>query len=363
LTAVATRRLRTACAALLTGLPLLAFAVDPTRIAPIAPSPLAAPAELVERQFGPLRAFQIQAKLRAMGLQNASGIKLADERMLLRAPDKPAADGRYGLLVYLDSRAHAQYDFTWSNVLDSHAVILVSPDNAGDDAASFDRRIPLALAAYEYARRTYNLDPDRVYIAGDGSGSRIAQNLAVSFPDVFSGAIVNSGAVELGTQALPVPAPALLERLRTHSRLVFATSSHDEPAFTEQRRTLKSMGAYCVPGAEVFENGHTLVGHAAINGLFLNDFLDSLAAPHSAAMPGQAACEDALRRDANAALEDIRQLHASGRQDDALKALVDFDSAYGRLLVEDEVALVKQINPTFFAPSAPAASAASATSH
>ncbi len=360
---MAPRHLRIVCATLLSALPLLACAGEPTRITPVAPSPLATPAELVERQFGPLRAFQIQAKLSAMGLQNASRIKLADEHLLVRAPDKPAADGRYGLLVYFDSRAHSQYDFTWSNVLDSHAVILVRPDNAGDDAASFDRRIPLALAAYEYARRTYNLDPDRVYIAGDGSGSRIAENLAVSFPDVFSGAIVNSGAVELGTQALPVPAPALLERLRTHSRLVFATSSHDEPAFTEQRRTLKSMGAYCVPDAEVFENGHTLVGHAAINGLFLNDFLDSLAKPHSADMPGQAACEDALRRDSNAAQADIRRLHTSGRQDDALKAIVAFDSAYGRLFVEDEVALVKQINPTFFAPSTPAPNAASATPH
>ena len=361
--AVATHRLRIVCATL-AALPLLAFAGAPTRITPVAPSPLAAPTELVERQFGPLRAFQIQAKLSAMGLQDASPIKLADERLLVRAPDKPATDGRYGLLVYLDSRAHGQFDFKWSNVLDSHAVVFVSPDNAGDDAATFDRRIPLALAAYEYARRTYNLDPDRVYIAGDGGGSRVAQNLAMSFPDVFSGAIVNSGAVELGAQALPVPAQALLDRLRTHSRLVFATSSHDEPAFTEQRRTLKSLGTYCVPGTAVFENGHTLVGHAGINGLFLNDFLDSLGGPRSADTPGQAGCEDALRRDANSALANIRQLHASGRQDEALKSLVAFDSAYGRLFLQDEVALVKQINPGFFAtPSAPAAHAAPATSH
>lgn len=357
---MATRHLRMVCATLLTALPLLASAGEPARITPVAPSPLATPTELVERQFGPLRAFQIQAKLSAMGLQDASRIKLADEHLLVRAPDKPAADGRYGLLVYLDSRAHGQFDFKWSNVLDSRAVVFVSPDNAGDDAAAFDRRIPLALAAYEYAKRTYNLDPDRVYIAGDGGGSRVAQNLAISFPDVFSGAIVNSGAVELGTQALPVPAPALLERLRTHSRLVFATSSHDEPAFTEQRRTLKSLGMYCVPGAEVFENGHTLVGHAGISGLFLNDFLDSLGAPRSEDTTGQAACQDALRRDAGSALANIRQLHASGRHDEALKSLVAFDSAYGRLFLEDEVALVKQINPAFFAtPSAPAASALS----
>lgn len=361
---MARRHRSTVCATLLAGLPLLALAGAPTRVTPSAPSPLATPSELVERQFGPLRAFKIQGKLTSLGLDKASPIKLAEEHLLVRVPDRPAADGRYGLLIYLDSRAHGQFNFEWSNVLDSHAVILVSPDNAGDDAATFDRRIPLALTAYEFARRTYNLDPDRVYIAGDGGGSRLAQNLAISFPDVFSGAIINSGAAEVGTQALPVPAAALLERLRTHSRLVFATSSHDEPAFTEQRQTLKSLGTYCVPGAQVFENGHTLVGHAGINGLFLNDFLDSLGAPRSADTAGQAACEDALRRDAGSALANIRQLHASGRHDEALKALVAFDSAYGRLFLQDEVALVKQVNPGFFAtPSATVAPAASALSH
>ncbi len=349
-------------AALLAALPLLASAGQPTRVTPIAASPLGIATELVERQFGPLRAFQIHGKLASLGLDKASSIKLADEHLLVRVPDKPAADGRYGLLIYLDSRAHAQFNLEWINTLDSHAVIFVSPDGAGDDAATFDRRIPLALDAYEYARRTYNLDSSRVYIAGDGGGSRVAQNLAMSFPDVFSGAIINSGAVELGTQALPVPAPALLERLRNQSRLVFATSTHDEPAFTEQRRSLKSLEAYCVPGAEVFDNGHTLVGHAGINGLFLKDFLDSMGSPRSADASGQAACEDMLRRTASSALANIRQLNASGRHDDALKALVAFDSAYGRLFLQDEVALVKQINPAFFAtPSAPAA--ASATSH
>jgi len=341
-------------ATLLFALPLLAWAGEPTRVTPTTPSPLATPSELVERQFGPLRAFQIQGKLASRGLGNASPIKLADERLLVRVPDRPAADGRYGLLIYLDSRPHGQFNFEWSNVLDSHAVILVSPDDAGDDAATLDRRIPLALDAYEYARGTYHLDPDRVYIAGDGGGSRLAQNLALSFPDVFSGAISNSGAVELGTQALPVPAAILLERLRSHSRLVFAASSHDEPAFTDQRRALKSLHTYCIPGAEVFENGHTLVGHAGISGRFLNDYLDSLAAPRGAA-PDQAACDDALHRDAASALANIRQLHASGRRDEALKALVAFDSAYGRLFLDDEVALVKQVNPAFFAPSAPAA--------
>ncbi|HMB42519.1 MAG TPA: PHB depolymerase family esterase [Luteimonas sp.] len=351
-------------AMLLVVMPLLAWAGQPTRITPTAASPLATASELVERQFGPLRAFQIQAKLHTLGLEHTSRIKLADERMLVRVPDKTGANGRYGLLVFLDSRPQARYDVEWNNALDSHGLIFVSPDNAGDDAAAFDRRIPLALDAYEYARQTYQLDPDRIYIAGDAGGSLVAHSLAVSYPDVFSGAIVNAGALELGTPALPAPSPELLQRLRTHSRLVFAASSHDEPAFTQQRRTLKSLSAYCAPVGQVFENGHVITGHAVINGLFLNDFIHALDAPPRAGTTDQATCEANLARDARSSLATIRQLDAGGRHDEALKSLVAFDNAYGRLFLDDAVALVKQVNPAFFSTSAaPASDPAPAAAH
>ena len=109
---------------------------------------------------------------------------------------------------------------------------------------------------------------------------------------------------------------------------------------------------------EVFENGHVLVGHAVINGLFLNDFIHALDAPRSADASGQSACEANLARDARSSLATIRQLDANGRHDEALKSLVAFDSAYGRLFLDDTVALVKQIDPAFF--STPAAAPVSA---
>lgn len=323
-----------------------AWAADPVRIVPVDPSPLATTRQLVDRQFSPLEAFQIQRKL---GTKDAGDVSdLSAERFLVRAPAKPAPDGRYGLMIFIDPRKQPRFDSDLNNVLDAHGVVFVSPENAGDDTSALDRRIPLALHAYEYARRTYNLDPERIYVAGAAGGSRIAQRLAFTYPDVFTGLIVNSGALELGTQGLPTPTSKSLQRLRAHSRLAFATSAHDQPAFSEQQRSLKSLRAYCVPIARVFDNGHTIAGHAVLTRVLVADVLRDFEAPSSEKQQSSPGCVDDLQRTAASELEHIKRLDAGGDHAGALAALVAFDHAYGHLLPDDEIALARQLNPGFF---------------
>jgi predicted esterase len=347
------RPVRLLATILLLSFQLPALAGDAVRVVPTAPSPLANTFDLIERQFSPLEAFQLERKLRAAGVTDALDVNdLSAERLLVRAPDKPAADGRYGLVVYLGAEKQAQYDPEWNNVLDNHAVVFVSPDNAGDDVHALERRIPLALHAYEYARRTYNLDPNRIYVAGKAGGSRLAERLAILYPDVFTGTVVNSGAVVLGSQELPMPTADAMQRLRTQSRLMFATARSDQPAFSEQQQTLQSFEAYCIPVAHEFDNGHTLQGHAGISGRMLGDVLREMEAPRAAAEVASPACEDTLQRTARAELGRIRKLGSGGDKAGALKALVAFDHAYGRMLPDEELALAKDLNPAFFQGSA-----------
>ena len=324
-------------------------AAEPVRVAPTHPSPLSTTEKLIERQLSPLDAVQVQRRMHDLGVADAPNPRdPAAEKLLVRMPAKAGPDGRYGLLVFMDPRPKARLDPQLNNVLDSSGLIWISPDNAGDDANEFERRIPLALLAYEYVRGAYDLDPDRVYLAGSAGGSRLAQRLLFTYPDVFTGAIINSGAAELGTRGLPVPSAALLERLRTHSQIAFATSSHDQPAFSEQQRALKSMHAYCVPVARVFDNGHTIAGHAPLTPVLLFDALKTFEAPRGPEQVPDQACMQALRQGALAELERIRRMDAGGEQAGALKALVDFDHAYGRLLPDEEIALAKQLKPEFF---------------
>ncbi len=327
-------------------------AAEPVRVTPTDPSPLSATEKLIERQLSPLDAARVLRKIHDLGVADALGLQdLAAEKLLVRVPSKAGPDGRYGLLVFMDPRPKARMDPQLNNVLDGSGLIWISPDNAGDDANELERRIPLALLAYEYVRKNYDLDPDRVYLAGSAGGSRLAQRLLFTYPDVFTGAIVDSGAAELGTRGLPVPADSLLEQLRTRSRIAFATSKHDQPAFSEQQRALKSMRAYCMPVARVFDNGHTVEGHASLTPVLLFDALKIFEAPHDPEQGADAACAQSLRQGALAELARIRQLDVEGNRAGALNALVEFDYAYGRLLPDEEIALAKQLKPEFFGTS------------
>jgi predicted esterase len=346
---MANRTVRLLATTLLLFSELPAHAADAARVTPTDPSPLANTIDVIERGFSPLEAFQLERKLRTMGVTNALDVNdLSAERLLVRAPEKPAADGRYGLVIYLGAEKTALYDPEWNNVLDNHGVVFISPDNAGDDTRALERRIPLALHAYEYARRTYNLDPNRIYVAGKAGGSRLAERLAITYPDVFTGVVVNSGAVVLGSQELPMPTADAMQRLRTQSRLMFATARWDQPAFSEQQQTLRSLEAYCIPVAHEFDNGHTIQGHAGISGRMLGDVFRELEAPRGATEVAPPGCEDALKQTARAELDRIRKLHARGDQAGALKALVAFDHAYGRMLSDEELALARELNPAFF---------------
>jgi len=328
-------------------------AAEPVQVTPTDPSPLSVTEKLIERQLSPLDAVQVLRRIHDLGMADALGLPdPAAEKLLVRIPAKTGPDGRYGLLVFMDSKPKAYLDAQLNNTLDSTGLIWISPDNAGDDANELERRIPLALLAYEYAHRTYDLNPDRVYVAGSAGGSRLAQRLLFTYPDVFTGAIINSGAAELGTRGLPVPAASLLERLRMHSQIAFATSRHDQPAFSEQQRALKSLRAYCVPVARTFDNGHTVAGQASLTPVLLFDALKTFEAPRATG-PDEA-CAHTLRQGALAELARIRQIDAGGDHAGALSALVDFDHAYGRLLAEEEIALAKQLKPEFFGPLEPA---------
>ena len=101
----------------------------------------------------------------------------------------------------------------------------------------------------------------------------------------------------------------------------------------------------------VFDNGHTVEGHASLTPVLLFDALKIFEAPHDPEQGADAACAQSLRQGALAELARIRQLDAEGNRAGALNALVEFDYAYGRLLPDEEIALAKQLKPEFFGTS------------
>ncbi len=84
----------------------------------------------------------------------------------------------------------------WQKVCEDHDVFFCSPYAAGE-AVPVERRIRIALDALDDVRRRYGIDPARTYVAGLGSGARLACTLALTLPEYFGGVVAIGGGAAL----------------------------------------------------------------------------------------------------------------------------------------------------------------------
>jgi poly(3-hydroxybutyrate) depolymerase len=71
-------------------------------------------------------------------------------------------------------------------VFDDRRLIYVAPDKVGNDVDPIWRHW-MALESVRNARERFNIDSNRVYVAGVSGGGRIASHVAVVNPDTFTG--------------------------------------------------------------------------------------------------------------------------------------------------------------------------------
>jgi predicted esterase len=155
-------------------------------------------------------------------------------------------DGRraFGLVVWIAPEASVGMASLpgvlpqWLDVLERREVIWVEPGHAPNPSHSV-WRVFAAIEAVRHARERYNIDPDRVYVAGFSGGGRIASHAAVFFPEVFSGAMAFMGCNFF--RDVPVPGErnrvwpgfwpnpdmAIVKRAREESRLALVTGAND----------------------------------------------------------------------------------------------------------------------------------------
>lgn len=300
-------------------------------------SPLSASAELMRRLLSPLAAREVQRSLeRSAELLRDQSLDLTAERFVLYVPAHAPAGG-YGLLVFVPPWDEAQLPHGWAPVLDRYGVIFVSAARSGNSADVVGRREPLALLAADNVMKRYRVDPQRVYIGGFSGGSRIALRLALAYPDLFRGALLNAGSDPLDAGPPSPPARALLERFQESTRIVLVTGEHDALHLSMDRASLESMSEWCVfdTAAEITPGaGHELAGPAA-----LARALDALAShlpPDAARLAG---CRDALDARLTARLAQIRALIDGGRSGEASKLLEETDRQFGGLAAPQSVAL------------------------
>ena len=222
-------------------------------------------------------------------------------------------------------------------MLDQYGLIYVSEANAGNDANPIARREPLALLAYANIVKRYPIDPARVYVSGFSGGSRVAMRLALGYPDVFRGALLNSGSDPIGDASVPLPPKDLFLRFQESSTLAYVTCADDTIVLETDRASRHTMNDWCVFNVQSREMRGT--GHHTADPDLLSwalDVLDRKAVPDAGALPQ---CRAAIDAELDGKFRDIDSLIAAGNRDPAKARLNEIDNHYGGLAAPKSVEL------------------------
>ena len=209
-------------------------------------TPLAGNAELSRRLLTPLTVVEMQKALTRAGqsLRDQS-LSLADEKFLIHIPPKMPAGG-YGLMVFVPPGKEARLPKGWGRVLDEAGMAFVSAANSGNDQYDMSRRMPLAVSAAVNIQHRTQIDPARIFVAGMSGGSRVAMRLALGYPDIFRGALLNAGSDVPGSKLASLPPRALFFRFQENSRLIYVTGDQDKINLDADRHSFSAMRDLCM---------------------------------------------------------------------------------------------------------------------
>jgi pimeloyl-ACP methyl ester carboxylesterase len=294
----------------------------------------ASSSELARRMLTPLAFERIRPRL-----LGASGepLDLAQERFVVYVPQGSPPPGGYGLLVFVPPWPEAALPKDWPRVLDRHGMIFVSAAHSGNAADTLDRRIPLALLGYENIRRRYPLDPNRAYVGGLSGGSRVALRVALAYPDLFRGALLNAGSDPLGSDGIALPPTDLFRRFQDSTRLVFLTGDRDEANLHNDLVSRKSLRDWCV--LDVASVTMPRTGHQIADAPGLERALKALDAPNDVDAAKLASCRADVDHRLAADTAEAEAAMAAGDRARATDILNAIDARYGGTAATEIAAL------------------------
>jgi pimeloyl-ACP methyl ester carboxylesterase len=307
-------------------------------------SSLSSVAEIVRRMLSPLEARRVSRAASRSG-KNLQGqpLDLAKERFSLYVPQETPPQG-YFLLVFVSPYDDARIPLDWISALDRHGMIFVTAARSGNSAAVFDRREPLALLGAVNVMSRYAIDPRRIYIAGFSGGSRVAERLAIGYPDLFRGGLLFAGSDPPGGARLPLPPADLFARFQESGRLVYASGSRDAYHLAEDGVSRRSMTTWCV--FDLADSSIPGLGHELPGGGTIDRLLGQLDAPRSPDSVKLAACRAQVEASLDAALRGVRDLADAGKLDKARDALAKLDGRFGGLAAPRSVELADSLHPS-----------------
>lgn len=304
------------------------------------PSPRVSGEEFSRRLLSPIAADDVARFLQSQGRGLApEPFAAGREQVDLYVPANMPEAG-YGLVVFVPPGDEFALPRDWRPTLDRKGLVFASLRDAGNDADVIGRRIPLALHAQQHVADRYRIDPARVYIAGFSGGARLAQRIALAWPDLFTGSLQFAGSVVVGSHLLPPPPVELMDLFQQRSRVVLVSGNLDLPNRRNDALTRAGLRGLCVAG----ERGMTpaRLDHWVPDGRAFARSVDLLEAPVE---PGsdQAACRQALQQAIAADIAAAAAEAASGRRERAVALLVAVDDRYGGLAAPASLELARKM--------------------
>ena len=300
-------------------------------------SPLSAGSEILRRTVSPLAAVAARRELaRSRKTLSEQSIDPSKELFTVYVPSAEPPQG-YGLLVFVPPWRDARLPPEWATVLDQVGAIFVSAANSGNDANVLGRRVPLALIAYQNVVDRYRIDPEHVFVGGFSGGSRVAMRLALGYPDIFRGALLDAGADPLGNTRATLPSRALFAQFQDRSRLVYVAGDQDTINIAIEKDSIHSMRDWCVTDIDAQIAPHT--SHETPDSIALSHAFAALYAPAPPDPAELASCRARLDGELTAQLQQVEVLIASGKRDEARALLLETDLRFGGLAAPKSVEL------------------------
>ena len=298
-------------------------------------------AELARRLLSPLAAARLKSDVARSGSAlTGQPIKLADESFIVYIPPQRPPKG-FGLLVFVPPWDDARLPPGWSTTLDHYGVVFVSAARSGNDENPLSRREPLALLAAENIMAQYPVDPERTYVGGFSGGSRVALRLALGYPDLFRGAILNAGSDPIGSREIPLPPRDLFLKFQGSSRIAYITGERDTAHAADDSISLRSMHRWCVFNTE--SQAEARAEHAVAGAASLSWALRYLGESARAEPERLAKCSAGIEAELSTGLESVDTLIAQGRRADAQKQLAAIDERFGGLAAPRSVELAARL--------------------
>jgi hypothetical protein len=305
-------------------------------------SPLSRTSEMLRRLFSPL---QVQRTLNTLSRRGQAvgerSIDLAHEQFGVYVPSTRPRDG-YAVLVFIPPWEGAWLPSGWASAFDRHGMIFVTAANSGNAAGVLDRREPLALLAAHNIMQRYQVDPARVYIGGYSGGARVALRIALGYPDLFRGALLNAGSDPIGTAEIPLPPVELMHEFQESTRVVYLTGRDDKQHVEMDAHSQRSLQAWCV--FDVKTISPAWLGHETISAAALDSALNALEQHAPAPSDKIATCRRDYERELDQELRAVSQLPMNSRNAATKELLDKIDAHYGGLAAPRTIELTNQLD-------------------